>query len=57
MSFEENLNKANKALEELNKDELSLDESVKIYKQGLEFIKNARELLEKAKLEIKEIDE
>ncbi|KGI57339.1 exodeoxyribonuclease VII small subunit [Campylobacter sp. MIT 97-5078] len=57
MNFEENLNEANKALEELNKDELSLDESVKIYKQGLEFIKNARELLEKAKLEIKEIDE
>ncbi|MGI7618719.1 exodeoxyribonuclease VII small subunit, partial [Campylobacter coli] len=32
MSFEENLKNANESLEKLNDKELSLDESVKIYK-------------------------
>ena len=50
MSFEENLKKANEALEKL-------DESVKIYKTGLLSIKKAREDLEKAKLEVEKIDE
>lgn len=57
MSFEENLNKANEALEKLNDKDLSLDESVKIYKAGLKFIENARNELEKAKLEVEKIDE
>ena len=57
MSFEENLKKANEALEKLNDQELALDESVKIYKVGLESIKKARLDLEKAKLEVEQIDE
>lgn len=57
MSFEENLNKANKALEKLNDKDLSLDESVKLYKDGLKFIENARKELEKAKFEVEKIDE
>lgn len=57
MSFEENLYKANEALEKLNDKDLSLDESVKLYKQGLKYIDEARALLEKAKLEIEKIDE
>lgn len=57
MSFEEKLKKANAALEKLNNDELSLEESMKIYKEGLENIKQAKELLEKAKLEVEKIDE
>ena len=57
MSFEENLEQANKALEELNNKELSLDQSVKIYKAGLQSIKKARLELEKAKLEVEQIDE
>jgi len=57
MSFEENLKEANEALEKLNDKELSLDESVKIYKAGLESIKKARLELEKAKLEVEQIDE
>ncbi|MFQ6341439.1 exodeoxyribonuclease VII small subunit [Campylobacter sp. VTCC 70190] len=56
MSFEENLKEANEALEKLNDKELSLDESVKIYKAGLESIKKARLELEKAKLEVEQID-
>ncbi|EAL5963354.1 exodeoxyribonuclease VII small subunit [Campylobacter jejuni] len=57
MSFEENLKHANEALEKLNNQELALDESVKIYKEGLESIKKARLELEKAKLEVEQIDE
>ena len=57
MSFEENLKHANESLEKLNNLELALDESVKIYKEGLESIKKARLELEKAKLEVEQIDE
>ena len=57
MSFEENLKQANEALEKLNNQELALDESVKIYREGLESIKKARLELEKAKLEVEQIDE
>ncbi|AXP08451.1 exodeoxyribonuclease VII small subunit [Campylobacter hepaticus] len=57
MSFEENLKQANEALEKLNSQELALDESVKIYKAGLESIKKARLELEKAKLEVEQVDE
>ncbi|MBZ7930147.1 exodeoxyribonuclease VII small subunit [Campylobacter sp. RM10532] len=56
MSFEEKIKKANEALDKLNNDELTLNESVKIYKMGLESIKKAREELEKAKLEVENID-
>jgi len=57
MKFENRIEKANEALEKLNNEELSLDESVKIYKMGLENIKNAREILDKAKLEVEKINE
>lgn len=57
MKFEENLNKANEILEKLNDKNLALDESVKLYKIGLEHIKAAQKELENAKLEIEKIDE
>lgn len=57
MSFEANLKKANEALTQLNEEELSLEESVKIYKIGLESIEKARLELKKAKLEVEKIDE
>ncbi|MCW1360081.1 exodeoxyribonuclease VII small subunit [Campylobacter sp. US33a] len=52
MSFEEKLQLANEILEKLNDQNLSLEESVKIYKKGLQSINEARKMLEKAKLEI-----
>ena len=42
MSFEANLKKANEALTQLNEEELSLEESVKIYKIGLESIRESK---------------
>lgn len=56
MSFEAKLKQAEALLEQLNESDLSLDESVKLYKEGLSNIKQAREMLEKAKLEVKEIE-
>lgn len=56
MSFEAKLKQAEALLERLNESDLSLDESVKLYKEGLSNIKQAREMLEKAKLEVKEIE-
>lgn len=57
MSFEENIQKANEALEKLNDNNLPLNESVAVYKMGLESIKKARAQLEKALLEVEHIDE
>ena len=57
MKFEECIDKVNKALEELNKEDLSLDTSIKIYKNALLDIKKAREILDNAKLELEKIDE
>lgn len=57
MSFEKNLKNANEALEKLNNKDLTLDESVKIYKEGLKSLENARLELEKAKLQVEHIDE
>lgn len=55
--MKKNLKHANESLEKLNNQELALDESVKIYKEGLESIKKARLALEKARLEVEHIDE
>ena len=56
MSFEEHINKVNKALEDLNSEDLSLDEGIKIYKKAVVDLKKAREILDKAQLEIEKID-
>ncbi len=56
MSFEENLKHANESLEKLNNQELALDESVKL-QRGFRKYQKARLELEKAKLEVEQIDE
>ncbi|HJE66888.1 MAG TPA: exodeoxyribonuclease VII small subunit [Campylobacter avium] len=56
MSFEEHINKVNKALEDLNSEDLSLDEGINLYKKAVVDLKKAREVLDKAQLEIEKID-
>ena len=41
MSFEEHINKVNKALEDLNSEDLSLDEGIKLYKKAVVDLKKA----------------
>ncbi|WP_298052686.1 exodeoxyribonuclease VII small subunit [uncultured Campylobacter sp.] len=56
MSFEEKMEKINALLKSLNDKDLSLEESVKLYKQGVALLKEAKEILENAKLEVTEIN-
>ena len=56
MSFEKKMEKINALLKSLNDKDLSLEESVKLYKQGVALLKEAKEILENAKLEVAEIN-
>lgn len=56
MSFEEKMEKINALLKSLNDKDLSLEESMKLYKQGVALLKEAKEILENAKLEVAEIN-
>nr|WP_314522339.1 exodeoxyribonuclease VII small subunit [uncultured Campylobacter sp.] len=56
MSFEEKMEKINALLKSLNDKDLSLEESVKLYKQGVALLKEAKEILENAKFEVAEIN-
>ena len=55
-SFEEKMEKINALLKSLNDKDLSLEESVKLYKQGVALLKEEKEILENAKLEVAEIN-
>lgn len=50
------MEKINALLKSLNDKDLSLEESVKLYKQGVALLKEAKEILENAKLEVTEIN-
>lgn len=50
------MEKINALLKGLNDKDLSLEESVKLYKQGVALLKEAKEILENAKLEVAEIN-
>jgi len=54
-SFEEKLEKSKELIDKLMNPEITLEESIKIYKDGLETIKEAQKMLEEAKLKVEEI--
>ena len=56
-SFEEKLALADKILNDLNKDDVSLENSIKLHEQGKQLLNEAREILENAKLSIKQVDD
>ena len=56
-SFEEKLALADKILYDLNKDDVSLENSIKLHEQGKKLLNEAREILENAKLSIKQVDD
>ena len=55
-SFDDKMEKINALLKSLNDKDLSLEGSVKLYKQGVALLKEAKEILENAKLEVAEIN-
>jgi len=56
-SFEEKLEHSKELLEKLMNPEITLEESVKLYEEGLKNIKEAQTLIEEAKMKISIIDQ
>ena len=54
-SFEENLEIAKDVLDELSSSDVSLDDSMNLYKDGLKHLNAASKILEKAKLDFEEL--
>ncbi len=56
-SFEEKLEHSKELLEKLMNPEITLEESVKLYEEGLKNIKEAQRLIEEAKTKITVIEQ
>lgn len=56
IKFEEALEKLAEINEKLESDEISLDDSIKLFKEGIELSKLCQKKLDEAKLEIEKID-
>ncbi len=55
-TFEDKLEASKKILNQLMNPEITLEESIKLYKSGLEQIKSAQKMVEEAKVEIETIE-
>jgi exodeoxyribonuclease VII small subunit len=55
VDFEKKLDRAKEVLEKLMDPELTLDESVKSYKEGMKTLQDAQSILEAATLEFEKI--
>ena len=55
LSFEEALNELDEIVQQLEKDNVSLNRSIELYQRGVELSKKCSDLLEKAELKIKEV--
>ena len=53
--FEEKIEKSKEILDKLMDPEISLDNSMKLYKEGIKELKEANKMLELAKLEFEEL--
>lgn len=56
-NFEEKIKKAEEILNRLDKEDVALDESIKLHNEGKELLKQARLILENAKLSIEQVNE
>ena len=56
-NFEEKVKQANEILAKLNDPSVSLEQSVELHELGKKLIEEAREILERAELIIKQADE
>mgnify|MGYP002008567950 CR=1 FL=1 len=55
LSFEQALDELDKIVQKLEKDDVSLNQSIELYQRGVELSKKCSDLLEKAELKIKEV--
>jgi len=56
LGFEDRVEAAKKIMEQLMDPEIPLEKSVKLYKEGMELLKEAGKILEEAKLEVETIE-
>ncbi len=54
-TFEQKIEKSKEILDKLSDPEISLEDGMKLYKEGLKELKEASDMLEKAKLEFVEL--
>ena len=54
-SFEQALRELEHIVQELEKDDVSLERSIELYQKGVELSKECSDLLEKAELKIQEV--
>ena len=54
-SFEEELEYAKEILNKLMNPDITLQESIKLYEDGIESVKRAQKMIEEAKLKVKKI--
>lgn len=57
LSFEEALTRLEEIVEELEAENISLEESVKLYEEGIELSKTCTQTLEDAELRIEKVNE
>lgn len=57
MNFEEKMNKLQEIVGELEKENIDLDKSISLYKEGLELTKSLKDELSKFADKIKELNE
>ncbi len=55
MKIEELMNELEKIIELLNSPDLSLDESLKMYRKGIEIYKKLQEALKNARIEVEDL--
>ena len=55
--FESRLTKANEILKQLSDENLSLEQSVKLHKEGKKLLEEADNILQNAKLVVKDADD
>jgi len=56
LGFEERVEAVKKIMEQLMDPEIPLEKSVKLYKEGMELLKEAGKILEEAKIEVETIE-
>ncbi|MAO66424.1 MAG: exodeoxyribonuclease VII small subunit [Balneola sp.] len=57
LSFEEALNKLESIVEQLEDQEITLEDSVKLYEEGVRMSKFCTEILEQAELRIEQVND
>lgn len=57
MNFEDKMNKLQEIVDELEKENVDLDKSISLYKEGLELTKSLKDELNKFEDKIKELND